>query len=191
MLDSLVIWGLVQQSLDSLQGWRSHIPSRNLFQCCTILRGSIFSSVLSEFPCMQLSHSQLRSFCEAPLRRLWLYLLSRSTFGSGKLQLGCSLSLLHTEQTWSFQPLLVHHVLWSCDHFICSPVELLQFVNISVVLGDQNWTTHFMCPHEWQAERKNHLSICWLYWSMQLCRCPSFLIVRSKSDLMRITKESD
>lgn len=89
--------------------------------------------------------SCLRSSSWATLRRLWLYLLSRSTSGSGKLQLGCPLSLLQAEQTWSFQPLLIHHVLGTPDHFICSPVDLLQFVNTYFVLRDKNWTRYSRC----------------------------------------------
>lgn len=74
------------------------------------------------------------------LRRLWLNLLSRSTLDSGKLQLGCPLSRLQAEQTWSFQPFLIHHVLWTPGHFIGSAVDLLQFVNIFLVLRDHDWT---------------------------------------------------
>lgn len=125
----MVIWSVVQQNVDSLQGWRSHVPSGHPFQSCTTLGGSIFFLLSNQnFPGCSLA-CHLRSFCWAPLRRLWLYLLPRSTLGSGKLQLGCPLSLLQAEQTQSFQPLLIPHVLWTPDRFIGSPVDLLWFVN--------------------------------------------------------------
>lgn len=79
--------------------------------------------------------SHLTYFCRAPLMRLCL--LCRSSLGSGKLQLGCPLSLLQAEQTWSFRPLLIHHVFWTPDHN-GSLVNLL-YLSASLMLRDQDW----------------------------------------------------
>lgn len=84
--------------------------------------------------------SHLICFCRAPLIRLCLCLLCRFNLGSGKLQLGCPLSLLQAEQTCSFQPLHIHHIFWTPDHN-GSLVNLLH-------LSDQDWNKtrlHIRC----------------------------------------------
>lgn len=119
----MVIWSLVQQSLNSLQRWRSRVPAGHPLQCCITLSNQNFPG------CSLASH--LICFCRAPLIRLCLCLLCRFNLGSGKLQLGCPLSLLQAEQTCSFQPLHIRHIFWTPDHN-GSLVNLLH-------LSDQDW----------------------------------------------------